>query len=102
MGPLRYTIYAYPITLTPLQNIRGIGHACESKLITRGIFSVEELVNKIITAGASMCLWQSISNDDIIAYVLNQFDLPVQDLQHIHNDILWRINKKCNIIKHGD
>jgi hypothetical protein len=102
MGPVRYTIYAYPITLTPLQNIRGVGHACESALIERGIHSVEDLENQIITTGSSMVLWHNVSNDNIINFVLNQLNLPVQDLQNIHDDILWRINKKCNITNHGD
>lgn len=102
MGPLRYPMYAYPMTLTSLQNIKGIGHSCESTLIDRGVFSVEDLQTKILTTGSSILLWQDVTNSYIIHFVLNQFNLPVQDLQQIHDDILWRINKMCNIVEHGD
>lgn len=102
MGPVRHTVHAYPITLTPLQNIRGVGHACETALINRGIYSVEDLENRVITTGSSICLWQNVDNQYVINFVLNQLSLPVQDLKIICEDILWRINKKCNILKYGE
>lgn len=102
MGPVRHTVYAYPITLTPLQNINGVGNACESAFINNGILCIEDLENKITAAHGSTCLWHNVTISDTVRFVLTQHCLPVQDLQYIHSDILWRINKKYNNVYNGD
>tara|TARA_B110000285_G_C15139383_1_gene629656 strand:- start:1175 stop:2017 length:843 start_codon:yes stop_codon:yes gene_type:complete len=102
MGPLRYTTYAYPMTLTSLQNIKGVGHACEISLINSGICSIEELETKLMTVGASMLMWHGLGLAHSVRSVIDQLNLPAQDTTTICDDVLWRINKKHNIVKHGD
>ena len=63
---------------------------------------MEDLENRVITTWSSMSLWQNVNNEYVINFVLNQLNLPVQDLQNICDDILWRINKKCNIINNEE
>jgi len=100
MGPLQHATYAYPMTLTSLQNIAGVGHACESSLVNSGIFSVEELETKIMTAAASMLMWHGAGVLCSVQSVITQLNLPAQDTTTICDDILWRINRKYNIVKH--
>lgn len=102
LGPLRYTTYAYPLTLTSLQNIKGVGHSCEASMINNGIYSVEELETKVMTAWASMLLWHGAEMLHTVHSVINQINLPAQDTTVICDDVLWRINKKYNVVKHGD
>tara|TARA_B110000902_G_scaffold264633_1_gene346637 strand:+ start:12 stop:854 length:843 start_codon:yes stop_codon:yes gene_type:complete len=102
MGPVCHTIYAYPINMTPLQTINGVGNACEAALINNGILCVEDLENKITAVHGSMYLWHNVTICDSVMFILSQYCLPVQDLRCIHSDILWRVKKKYNIVHNGD
>jgi hypothetical protein len=102
MGPLCHTTYAYPMTLTSLQDIKGVGHACEAAFIRNGICSAEELETKLMTTGASIMLWHGTGMDYCVQSVVNQLNLPAQDTTVICDDLLWRINNKYNVVKHGD
>ena len=93
MSPPRDTVFAYPMQLTPLQNIRGVGHACELDLVRKGIRSVESLIEKILCEKASMDLWQDIGLDKAVARFLQCMQLPVQDISTVRDDLVWRINR---------
>lgn len=91
-SPPSEKVFAYPMQLTPLQNVRGIGHACEMDLVRKGIRSVESLIEKILCEKASMDLWQDIGLDNVVHKFLQCLQLPVQDINSVREDIVWRVN----------
>tara|TARA_B110001452_G_scaffold267564_1_gene278097 strand:- start:5310 stop:6149 length:840 start_codon:yes stop_codon:yes gene_type:complete len=93
LGPPRDIVFAYPFMLTPLQNIRGIGHSCEVDLVRKGFRSVESLVEKIICEKAAMNLWQDVSMEDAVGKFLQCLQLPLQNMETVHEYIVWRINR---------
>ena len=93
MGPLHTSIYAYPIRLTPLQNIPGIGFGCEEILVWKGIRSVEEMTAIIVTEHASATLMYRSVMGNTVQRFLARCGLPVQDVSTIKRSILWRINR---------
>lgn len=93
MGPPRDIVFAYPLLLTPLQNIRGIGYACEVDLVRKGFRSTESLIEKILGEKAAMSLWQDIDLETAVAKVLQCLQLPVQDMATVEEYIVWRINR---------
>jgi hypothetical protein len=94
MGPLRTNIYAYPMRLTPLQNIPGIGFGCEEILVWKGIRSVEEMTATIVTEHGAHALMYRSTLGLTVQRFLARCDLPVQDISTIKRSILWRINRK--------
>ena len=93
LGPPRDVVFSYPFLLTPLQNIRGIGYACEVDLVRKGFRSVESLVDKILCEKAAMSLWQRVDIGDVVSKFLQCLQLPVQDMKTVHDYIVWRINR---------
>lgn len=71
-------MYMYPKHITPLQNIRGVGAACERAFIMAGIRSVEHLAMQYTH---NIQVEGDIST--LLAHFLRQFKLPVEDLAPI-------------------
>jgi len=91
MGPLCQPTFAYPLELTPLQCIGGIGRACESVLVWKQIRSVESLVLYILNSQSSMLLHSSVTFATVAAIMISQLELPVASCKTIiDNIILWR------------
>ena len=93
-GGLRQTTFAYPMGLTPLQNIKGIGYACETTLFWCSILCVEELLLKVKMLHAAGCLWNRVHISETIARFLLQCRLPLQDFVPLQQEVLWHINGK--------
>ena len=91
IGPLSRTICLYPFRLTPLQLIRGIGHACELCFICRGIRSVEEILVIIQTEHACRLICQPTTLEQSVDYFLQQCHLPVASYNLIAQELIWRI-----------
>lgn len=76
-------LYMYPRYVTPLQNVRWVGAACEHEFVNSGIRSVEQLimhfVQRVQVAGDSVSLMKQF---------LTAFNLPVQDLSAISTEIV--------------
>ena len=76
-------LYTYPKYLTPLQNVKWIGAACENALVTAGVRSVEGLILR----------YQEWTNLDgctvtLMKQFLSQFNLPCADLTPIATEIV--------------
>jgi len=76
-------LYMYPKYLTPLQNIKWIGAACEEALVNAGVRSVEELILRykqwvILDACVTTLMMQFLS----------QFSLPAHDLSPIATELV--------------
>lgn len=77
-------LYTYPKYLTPLQNIKWVGAACEQALVTTGgVRSVEALILRyqewVQLAGCTVTL---------VKQFLSQFNLPCADLSPIATEIV--------------
>ena len=76
-------LYMYPRYVTPLQNVRWIGAACEHELVVSGIRSVEQLllhfVQQVQTHGNTV---------DLMKTFLSAFNLPVHDLSAISTELV--------------
>lgn len=94
MGPPRDVVFAYPMTLTPLQNIRGVGYACEVDLVRKGFFSAESLIEKILCEKAAMSLWQDVDIATAVDKVVCCLQLPIQDMATVKEYIVRCINRK--------
>ena len=93
-GGLQHPTFAYPMGITPLQNIKGIGHACETALFWRGILCVEQLILQVKALHARSCLWTAAAMLDTVLLFLLQCQLPLQNLVPLQQEILWHINGK--------
>jgi DNA polymerase III epsilon subunit-like protein len=76
-------LYTYPKYLTPLQNIKWVGAACENALVTAGVRSVEDLILKYTQ-------WVQLDGCTItlMKQFLSQFRLPCVDLAPIAAEIV--------------
>lgn len=76
-------LFTYPKYLTPLQNCKWIGAACENALVTAGVRSVEDLVLRyqqwVQLDGCTLTLMMQF---------LSQFNLPCHDLRPIAAEIV--------------
>ena len=74
--------FAYPKYLTPLQNIRWLGCACEEKLEESGIYSVEDLLLRYIT-------WVQTTGcvTTLLKQFLGQYDLPLNNMDNIAREM---------------
>ena len=76
-------LYMYPKYLTPLQNIKWVGTACEEALVKAGVRSVEDLVLKYM---------QWVQLDGCVVTLMKQFlsmlNLPCHDLTPIASEIV--------------
>lgn len=76
-------LYTYPKFLTPLQNIKWLGAACENALVQNGVRSVEALILRyqewINLDGCTITLMKQF---------LSQFNLPCADLTPIAAEIV--------------
>ena len=93
-GGLPHRTFAYPMGFTPLQNIKGIGYACETVLFWRGILSVEQLILKVKSLHAHRWLWTRVKMLDTVLRFLLQCQLPLHNLVPLQQEILWHINGK--------
>ena len=93
-GGLPHPTFAYPMGFTPLQNIKGIGYACETVLFWRGILSVEQLILKVKSLHAHSWLWTRVKMLDTVLRFLLQCQLPLHNLVPLQQEILWHINGK--------
>ena len=77
------SLYMYPKYLTPLQNIRWVGSACEQRLVEQNVRSVEDLVLKYMQ-------WVQVSGHTVtlVKQFLMQFNLPCHDLTPISKEIV--------------
>ena len=76
-------LYTYPKYLTPLQNIKWVGAACENALVTAGVRSVEGLILR----------YQEWTNLDgctvtLVKQFLSSYNLPCADLSPIATEIV--------------
>lgn len=76
-------LYMYPKYLTPLQNVRWVGSACELCLVNRSVRSVEDLILKYMQ-------WVQVRGDTVtlVKQFLTQFNLPCHDLTPISKEIV--------------
>ena len=80
-------LYTYPKYLTPLQNVKWIGGACEQALVTAGVRSVEALILRyqewVQLDGCTITLMKQF---------ISRFNLPCADLTPIATEIVqnWR------------
>lgn len=76
-------LYMYPKYLTPLQNIKWVGLACEEAFIRNRIRSVEDLILKYMQ-------WVQLDGCvvTLMKQFLSQFNLPCHDLTPIANEII--------------
>lgn len=76
-------LYMYPKYLTPLQNIKWVGTACEEALLKAGVRSVEDLLLKYM---------QWVQLDGCVITLMKQFlsqmHLPCHDLTPIATEIV--------------
>jgi len=93
-GGLQQTTFAYPLGFTPLQNVRGIGYACEAAFVWRCILCLEELLLNVRALHATEWLWNRISIADSVVRFLLQCQLPLKDIAPLQEEILWHINGK--------
>lgn len=77
------SLYMYPKYLTPLQNIKWVGTACEKCFIRNGVRSVENLVLNYMQ-------WVQIDSDpiELMKQFLLQYNLPCNDLTAIATEIV--------------
>ena len=77
------SLYMYPKYITPLQNIKWVGTACEKCFVHRGIRSVEQLVLNYMQ-------WVQIDGDtiELMKQFLLQYNLPCNDLTAIATEIV--------------
>lgn len=87
--------YMYPKYITPLQNIRGIGAACEHVLFMAGIRSVEHLAMQYTH---TMQVQEDVTT--LVMHFLKQFNLPVKDISIIAKDLLRWIPKEYGGFKY--
>ena len=83
------SMFMYPKYITPLQNVRGIGAACEHALVRQGIRSVEQLVLQY-----THTVQLSGNPTALLVRFLSRFNLPVKDTQIIAKDLVQRIPKE--------
>lgn len=76
-------LYMYPKYLTPLQNVKWVGAACEEAFVQGGVRSVEDLILKyqqwIQLDGCTVTL---------VKQFLSRFNLPCHDLTPIATEIV--------------
>ena len=76
-------LYMYPKYLTPLQNLKWVGAACEEAFVRAGVRSVEDLVLKykqwLQLDGCTLTLVKTF---------LSRFNLPCHDLTPIAKEII--------------
>lgn len=89
--PLK-SVCAYPMHATPLQNLPGVGHACEELLVLQHQFgSVEELVLRIRTQCVAHAFWDANTIEETVAVILRVYGLPSASIQKMAPCIVWRI-----------
>jgi len=76
-------LYMYPKYLTPLQNVKWVGSACEEAFVRAGVRSVEDLILKFKQ-------WVQLDGCvvTLVKQFLSQFHLPCHDLTPIANEIV--------------
>lgn len=77
------SLFMYPKYLTPLQNIKWVGSACETRFIERGVRSIEDLMLKYMQ-------WVQVNGHTVtlMKQFLTQFNLPCHDLTPISQEIV--------------
>ena len=77
------TLFMYPKYLTPLQNIKWVGSACEKRFIGRGVRSIEDLMLNYMQ-------WVQVNGHTVTLMMqfLTQFNLPCHDLEPITKEIV--------------
>ena len=76
-------LYMYPKYLSPIQNIKWVGTACEEAFVKAGVRSVEDLVLKYMQ-------WVQLDGCEItlMKQFLSQLNLPCHDLTPIAKEIV--------------
>lgn len=76
-------LYMYPKYLTPIQNIKWVGMACEEAFVNAGIRSVEDLILKYMQ-------WVQLDGCvvTLVKQFLSRFNLPCHDLTPIASEIV--------------